>query len=175
AWARPRRRVARGRSRGARARCGAAPSPAGRPARCRGGPGAQRRARPRCRARLRAGRASHDSWAFRALTWRNWRRGTGGRHPAPPHSLRSHGDAEARAHVHGEGERRRDGVYGSALDGRVGALRRFRDRHLRSNAVGRMVVSAYETIGPVLADWIARSEERRAAARFVLEPMAESF
>jgi hypothetical protein len=62
-------------------------------------------------------------------------------------------------------------AYGSALDARVGVLRRFRDRHLRTNALGRALVSAYETVGPIAARWIAESEERRAAARALLEPV----
>ena len=33
------------------------------------------------------------------------------------------------------------------------------------------VVSAYETVGPIAAEWIAGSETRRAAARAMLEPI----
>lgn len=62
-------------------------------------------------------------------------------------------------------------AYGSALDARVGVLRRFRDRHLRSHALGRALVSAYEAVGPVAAGWIAEHEDRRAAARALLEPL----
>lgn len=62
-------------------------------------------------------------------------------------------------------------AYGSALDPRVGVLRRFRDRHLRNGALGRALVSLYETVGPPAARWIAESEARRAAARAALEPI----
>ena len=62
-------------------------------------------------------------------------------------------------------------AYGSPLDARIDVLRRFRDRHLRSNALGRAVVSAYETLGPIAAAWIAEDEDRRAAARAMLDPI----
>lgn len=59
-------------------------------------------------------------------------------------------------------------AYGDPLEPRIGTLRRFRDRHLRSNAIGRALVSIYDTIGPPLADWIRGSEHRRAIARALL-------
>lgn len=62
-------------------------------------------------------------------------------------------------------------AYGTPLDARIDALRRFRDRHLRSNELGRALVSAYQALGPIAAGWIAESEERRAGARAALEPI----
>lgn len=62
-------------------------------------------------------------------------------------------------------------AYGSALDPRIHALRRFRDRHLRTNAVGRGLVDAYYEWGPYAAEWIRQGEWRRAMARAFLMPM----
>jgi hypothetical protein len=62
-------------------------------------------------------------------------------------------------------------AYGSALDPRIGSLRRFRDRHLRTNAVGRALVDAYYEWGPNAAEWIRQDEWRRLAARVLLMPM----
>lgn len=62
-------------------------------------------------------------------------------------------------------------AYGSPLEARVGVLRRLRDRHLRSNALGRALVRAYERMGPHAAAWLRRDEGRRAAARAALAPL----
>ncbi len=62
-------------------------------------------------------------------------------------------------------------AYGSPLTDEIGALRRFRDRHLRTNAVGRALVGAYQTVGPMLAEWIRPSEAARASVRAVLAPV----
>lgn len=62
-------------------------------------------------------------------------------------------------------------AYGSPLDARIGALRRLRDRHLRTSAAGRALVDAYYAVGPEAARWIAADEDRRAAARAVLAPV----
>jgi len=61
-------------------------------------------------------------------------------------------------------------AYGSPLDGRIGALRRLRDRHLRTNPLGRAAVEVYGWVGPRLAGWIGRDESRRAWARWMLTP-----
>src|SRR5690606_8952966 len=45
-------------------------------------------------------------------------------------------------------------AYGTPMADEIGALRRLRDRHLRTNAIGRVFVRAYETVGPHLADLI---------------------
>jgi hypothetical protein len=61
-------------------------------------------------------------------------------------------------------------AYGSPLAGEVGVLRRFRDRQLASNPLGRAIVSAYYAVGPALADLIRPHQDLRAAARLVLGP-----
>lgn len=62
-------------------------------------------------------------------------------------------------------------AYGSPLEPRIGVLRRFRDRHLMTNALGRALVDAYYTIGPHAADVIRGSDTLRAATRAVLAPI----
>ena len=64
-------------------------------------------------------------------------------------------------------------AYGTPLAEEIGVLRRFRDRHLRSSALGGVVVDLYEAFGPYLADFIREDEERRAAARAVLSPIVD--
>jgi hypothetical protein len=61
-------------------------------------------------------------------------------------------------------------AYGSILANEVVALRGFRDRALRSNLVGELVVEAYYTFGPLAARAIAPSETLRRAARDALRP-----
>lgn len=62
-------------------------------------------------------------------------------------------------------------AYGTPMAAEIGALRRFRDRHLRTNALGRAFVSAYEAIGPHVADAIRGDDDLRAAARALLAPI----
>ena len=62
-------------------------------------------------------------------------------------------------------------AYGTPMAAEIGALRRFRDRHLRANALGRAFVGAYETIGPHLADAIRGDDDLRAATRALLAPI----
>jgi hypothetical protein len=61
-------------------------------------------------------------------------------------------------------------AYGSAMEPEVQTLRRFRDRHLMTNAPGRAFVSAYYAIGPYAADVIRNDEVLRARARVLLAP-----
>jgi hypothetical protein len=61
-------------------------------------------------------------------------------------------------------------AFGDPLAARVGSLRRLRDRHLSSNAIGRAIVSAYYAFGPQLADLIRNDESLRALTRAVLTP-----
>lgn len=61
-------------------------------------------------------------------------------------------------------------AYGTPMADEIGALRRFRDRHLKTNAAGRAFVRAYYAVGPHLADVIRESDTLRAAARFALRP-----
>jgi len=62
-------------------------------------------------------------------------------------------------------------AYGSPLANEVGALRRFRDRYLMTNEIGRALVAAYYEVGPSVADAIRDDEDRRAVARTALTPI----
>jgi hypothetical protein len=62
-------------------------------------------------------------------------------------------------------------AYGTPMADEIGALRRFRDRHLRTNPMGRAFVDAYEEVGPVFADAIRDHEVARAVARGMLDPI----
>lgn len=62
-------------------------------------------------------------------------------------------------------------AYGTPLAQEIGVLRRFRDRHLRTNFVGRALVGVYETIGPSMADAIRGNDTLRAATRAALAPI----
>lgn len=62
-------------------------------------------------------------------------------------------------------------AYGSALDPHVDALRRFRDRYLMTNSLGRNFVAFYYRYSPPLADYIAQRPWARTTARVVLTPL----
>lgn len=62
-------------------------------------------------------------------------------------------------------------AWGSPMADELGALRRLRDRHLRSNAIGEALVDAYYAVGPTLADFIRGDDDRRSAARALLSPL----
>jgi hypothetical protein len=62
-------------------------------------------------------------------------------------------------------------AYGTPLAEEISTLRRFRDRHLATNAVGRAFVSAYYEYGPKLANVIREREDLRAFSRAVLTPV----
>ena len=64
-------------------------------------------------------------------------------------------------------------AYGSPMAEDVGVLRRMRDRHMLTNDLGRMLVSTYYAVGPVLADAIRGHDRVRAAVRAVLAPLVE--
>ncbi|MCW5806712.1 MAG: hypothetical protein KIT31_30385 [Deltaproteobacteria bacterium] len=64
-------------------------------------------------------------------------------------------------------------AYGSAMANDVEQLRGFRDRVLRQSVLGELAVSAYYTIGPVLAGAIGESELLRSSARGFLRPIVE--
>ncbi len=53
----------------------------------------------------------------------------------------------------------------------IGTLRRFRDRHLMTNAVGRAFVDIYYAVGPHAADAIRSDETLRGIARTMLAPL----
>ncbi len=62
-------------------------------------------------------------------------------------------------------------AYGTPMASEIGALRRFRDRHLRTNALGRALVSVYEAVGPALADVIREDDGLREVVRAGLAPI----
>ncbi|HEX4354396.1 MAG TPA: CFI-box-CTERM domain-containing protein, partial [Polyangiales bacterium] len=61
-------------------------------------------------------------------------------------------------------------AYGTPMAAEITALRRFRDRHLANNVLGRLFVHAYGIVGPKLADFIRGSEALRAVSRALLAP-----
>jgi hypothetical protein len=62
-------------------------------------------------------------------------------------------------------------AYGSPLAAEIGVLRRFRDRQLATHWIGRQLVAAYYTVGPILADQIRGHAGLRAGARALLTPL----
>ena len=65
-------------------------------------------------------------------------------------------------------------AYGSYLDPKVAELRSFRDRHLLSNAPGRLFVALYYRLSPPVARVIAGHEWMRAGVRGFLAPVVLS-
>lgn len=63
-------------------------------------------------------------------------------------------------------------AYGSPLAAEVGTFRRFRDRHLMNNALGRAFVSAYYEVGPHAAEALEAHPWLKSAARAFLTPLA---
>jgi hypothetical protein len=62
-------------------------------------------------------------------------------------------------------------AYGSPLADEIGSLRRLRDRHLATNALGRAFIRAYYAVGPTLADEVRERPWLRAAVRGILAPL----
>lgn len=62
-------------------------------------------------------------------------------------------------------------AFGSPLDARIGVLRRFRDRSLLSNDLGRALVGVYETVGPIAADLLREDDDARALVAALLTPI----
>ncbi len=62
-------------------------------------------------------------------------------------------------------------TYGSPLASEIGVLRRFRDRHLATNALGRMAIDVYYAVGPQLAAYVRTHAWARSASRALLDPL----
>jgi hypothetical protein len=65
-------------------------------------------------------------------------------------------------------------AYGSLMANDVELLRTFRDRMLKSNAIGELFVETYYTFGPPVAGIVGDSELLRATARGVLAPLIDA-
>jgi len=63
-------------------------------------------------------------------------------------------------------------AYGSPQEEEIDRLRKFRDDVLLPNRVGEVLVLIYYRTSPPIANWIARSEQRRRIIRnFVIKPL----
>lgn len=62
-------------------------------------------------------------------------------------------------------------AYGTPMADEIGVLRRFRDRHMRSNALGEALVETYYEVGPTIAGWVGADESRREVVRTLLSPI----
>ncbi|WP_425452563.1 S8 family serine peptidase [Alkalispirillum mobile] len=63
-------------------------------------------------------------------------------------------------------------AWGSEWDDPVAALREFRDEELLTTQAGQELVSLYYHFSPVIADWVAEDDERRARVREWVAPLA---
>jgi endonuclease YncB( thermonuclease family) len=62
-------------------------------------------------------------------------------------------------------------AYGSPIDPHVKILRKFRDKHLLTNNLGRRFVRIYYSYSPVIADYISKHDTFKAITRFSLLPI----
>ena len=62
-------------------------------------------------------------------------------------------------------------AYGTPMATEIGALRRFRDRHLLTNRPGRALVAAYYAVGPTLAATLREHPLLRDVTRAMLGPV----
>ncbi len=62
-------------------------------------------------------------------------------------------------------------AYGSPMASEIGVLRRFRDRHLMNNALGRALVALYYDVGSAVADPIREDDGARRLVRQILSPI----
>jgi hypothetical protein len=65
-------------------------------------------------------------------------------------------------------------AYGSLMANDVELLRTFRDRMLKSNAIGELFIETYYTFGPPVAGIVGDSELLRETARGVLAPVIDA-
>lgn len=63
---------------------------------------------------------------------------------------------------------------GTPMAEEIGALRRFRDGHLRTNIVGEVLVDAYDSVGPDLAARILSRALRRITSAFAMSAKSRS-
>lgn len=62
-------------------------------------------------------------------------------------------------------------AYGSPLDPHVKILRKFRDKHLLTNKLGRRFVHIYYSYSPAVADYISKHDTLKVITRFTLLPI----
>ena len=62
-------------------------------------------------------------------------------------------------------------AYGSPLDPHVKILRKFRDKHLLTNRLGRRFVRIYYSYSPAIANYISKHDNLKAITRFTLLPI----
>jgi len=62
-------------------------------------------------------------------------------------------------------------AFGTPLAVEVEVLRRFRDEHLLTHSLGRVIIKSYEEISPPLAELIRRNPVLKSGARVALRPL----
>ncbi len=61
-------------------------------------------------------------------------------------------------------------AYGTPFKPKVQTFREFRNRYLKTNSLGRSIISFYYSNSPPMASWIRSHPHRQAITRFVLWP-----
>jgi hypothetical protein len=64
-------------------------------------------------------------------------------------------------------------AYGTPQARQIEVLRRFRDRQLLPTPLGRLAVATYYAMSPPLANAITTSEQLRAGARAIVQPLVD--
>lgn len=65
-------------------------------------------------------------------------------------------------------------AYGTSFAHEIDFLRQWRDEYLLKNTLGSLFVKTYYKISPPIADWISKSEKRKATVRFLLDKFIKS-